>query len=130
MRDIEFQQQLLGIPPPWRVADVEVDREAKVVETHVVFAGPAACPMCSLPAPKHDHRERRFRHLDLYEYRAYVVVRVPRVECSEHGVQQLAVPWADGRTGFTSLFERLVISLIKEMSISAVAKTMRLSWSE
>ena len=68
--------------------------------------------------------------MDLYEYRAYVLVRVPRVDCAEHGVQQLAVPWADGRTGFTALFERLVISLLKEMSLSAVAKIMRLSWSE
>lgn len=130
VRDIEFQQQLLGIPRPWRVEDVVVDRPAKTVETRVVFDGPASCPICERPGPKHDHRERRFRHLDLYEYRAYVLVRVPRVDCTEHGVQQLPVPWADGRTGFTALFERLVISLIKEMSLSAVAKIMRLSWSE
>ena len=104
VRDIEFQKQLLGIPQPWRVENVVVDRPAKTVETIVVFDGPAACPICGQAGPKHDHRERRFRHLDLYEYRAYVLVRVPRMECSEHGVQQLPVPWADGRTGFTALF--------------------------
>ena len=130
MRDIDFQQQLLGITAPWRVVEVRVDREAKVVETIVAHDGPTLCPMCSQPGPIHDHRERRWRHLDLYEFRAYVLTRVPRVSCSEHGVHQLPVPWADGKSSFTALFERLVISLLGEMSISGAAKTMGLSWGE
>lgn len=130
MRDRHFHEQVLGIQSPWRVDDVRVDKNAKTVETHVVYEGQAQCPRCSADSPRHDHRERRFRHLDLYEYRTFVIVRVPRVDCAEHGVQQLPVPWADSRTGFTALFERFAISLLAEMSISAVAKTLGLSWDE
>ena len=130
MQDIEFQEKVLGIDRPWRVTDVAVDRNMKVVETSVVYDDPARCPECGKLAPRHDHRERRWRHLDIYEYRAYVIVQIPRVKCAEHGVQQLPVPWAEGRSGFTALFERLTISLLADMTISAVAKTLHISWSE
>ena len=130
MRDREFQAKILGIEEPWAVADVVVTISPKTVETHIRHDGPASCPECCRVAPKYDARERRWRHLDIYEFQAFVVVRVPRVECSEHGVRQIGVPWADGRSGFTALFERLAISLLQEMSILAVARTLKLSWDE
>lgn len=130
MRDPGFHEQALGIQAPWRVTDVRLDRAAKTVETVVEFIGTTQCPECRVNAPRHDHRERRFRHLDLYEYHAFVLVRVPRVTCSEHGVRQLPVSFADGRSRFTAQCERFTISLLQEMSISAAAKTLGLSWSE
>jgi len=131
MRDREFQAKILGIEPPWVVHDVEVRTQPdKVVTTSVRYDGQACCPRCGRRAGKHDHRQRRWRHLDIYEYRAYVVVQVPRIRCPEHGVVQLDVPFADDRSGFTALFERLVISLLHEMSLSAVARSLRLSWDE
>jgi hypothetical protein len=41
---------------------------------------------------------------------------------------QMPVPWATGKGGFTALFERIVIALLSEMSISAVARNLHLSW--
>ncbi len=130
MRDREFQAKILGIERPWIVDDVIVTMQPKTVETHVSYEGPATCPICGEAAPKYDVRERRWRHLDIYEFEAYVIAKVPRTECSEHGVRQARVPWADGRSGFTALFERLAVSLLQEMSIAAVARTLRLSWDE
>ncbi len=130
MRDREFQAKILGIESPWLVDDVIVTMQPKTVETHVSYEGAATCPICGEPAPRYDVRERRWRHLDIYEFEAYVIAKVPRTECSEHGVRQVRVPWADGRTGFTALFERLAVSLLQEMSIAAVARTLRLSWDE
>lgn len=130
MRDREFQAKILGIERPWAVDDVIVAMQPKTVETSVIYEGPATCPICGETAPRYDVRERRWRHLDIYEFEAYVIAKVPRTECSEHGVRQIAVPWADGRSGFTALFERLAVSLLQEMSIAAVARTLRLSWDE
>jgi transposase len=42
----------------------------------------------------------------------------------------MPVPWATGKGGFTALFERIVIALLSEMSISAVARNLHLSWDE
>jgi transposase len=130
MKDRDFQAKILGIERPWFVDDVVVTMQPKSVETHVSYDGPAACPICGKPAPRYDVRERRWRHLDIYEFEAYVIGQVPRVECPDDGVRQIRVPWAEGRSGFTALFERLAISLLQEMSISAVARTMRLSWDQ
>jgi len=130
VRDREFQEKLLGIERPWFVDDVRVDWAKKIVETFIRYEGAAVCPICGQDAPKHDHRERRWRHLDIYEYEAFVVAHVPRIDCPEHGVRQVKVPWADGRAGFTALFEQLAVSLLQEMSIAAVARTLRLSWDE
>lgn len=130
MRDREFQAKILGIERPWVVDDVVVSMDPKSVETRITYEGPASCPVCGKEAPRYDVRERRWRHLDIYEFAAYVTAQVPRVNCSEDGVRQIGVPWADGRSGFTALFERLAISLLQEMSISAVARTLRLTWDQ
>lgn len=130
MQDRDFQAKILGIQHPWHVVDVAVSMSPKRIETFVEFEGGASCPICGQNAAKHDHRERRWRHLDIYEFAAYVVARIPRVDCPEHGVQQLPVDWADGRSGFTALFECLAISLLREMSIAAVARMLHLSWDE
>jgi len=74
------------------VSDVDVDRGSKVVKTFVVHDGPMLCPTCRKPCSIHDHRERQWRHLDLYECEAYVVAKVPRADFPEHGVHQLPIP--------------------------------------
>jgi transposase len=55
---------------------------------------------------------------------------VPRVKCDEHGVLQIVTPWAEPGSGFTALMEALVIDWLREASLSAVARRMRLTWDE
>jgi transposase len=43
------------------------------------------------------------------QYGTYLIAEAPRVECAEHGVRQVAVPWSDPGSRFTALFEALVI---------------------
>jgi transposase len=52
------------------------------------------------------------------------------VTCEEHGVVQVAVPWAEGGSRFTALFESLVIDWLKEASFAAVSRRLGLSWDE
>jgi len=54
---------------------------------------------------------------------------MPRVECEEHGVVTVEVPWAEPGSGFTALFEALVIDWLKTAAVSAVAERLRLSWN-
>ncbi len=87
------------------------------------------CPTCSKPAPDYDSRRRRWRHLDTCQYKTILEADVPRVKCPEHGVVTTTVPWAEPNSGFTALFEALVIDWLKEASTSAVARLMGLSWN-
>ena len=50
-----------------------------------------------------------------------MIARVPRVCCAEHKVRQVALPWARERSGFTLLFEALVMALVGEMPVASVA---------
>jgi hypothetical protein len=69
----------------------------------------------------HDTDEKSWRHLDFFQHEAHLTARVPRVRCPEHGVRQVSLPWARPGSGFTLLFEALVMALVSEMPVRAVA---------
>jgi transposase len=54
----------------------------------------------------------------------FLEARVPRSNCPEHGVLSVAVPWAREGSGFTLLFQALVMLLCREMPMAAVAVTL------
>ena len=96
MRDRDLYAQILGIRSPWKVTEVDLDTAGETVEVHVRHeAGKVCCPECGKEGPRHDHRERRWRHLDTCQFRTILVADVPRVRCAEHGVHQIEVPWAE-----------------------------------
>jgi len=50
-----------------------------------------------------------------------LTARVPRVVCPEHKTHLVQVPWARERTGFTLLFEALVMAMVAEMPVATLA---------
>lgn len=64
--------------------------------------------------------EKRWRHLNFFEYETELVARVPRCRCEDHGVRQIEVPWARAGSGFTLMFEALAMLLCAEMPVSEV----------
>lgn len=131
MRDRELYSQILGISAPWRVVDVELSVDAGEVKVHVAVEPSAelSCPQCGGVAPRYDKRYREWRHLDTCQFRTILAAEVPRVKCPEHGVKQIEVPWAEPGSGFTALFEALVIDWLQEASINAVRRRLGLSWN-
>lgn len=123
---------VLGLSGPWTVERVETNLGAGEVEVWVALPKPVrwVCPECHAAAPIHDHQERSWRHLDTCQFRTIVHARVPRLNCPTHGIRQLTVPWAEPGSQFTALFETLAIDWLKQASISAVAKHLRISWDE
>ncbi len=123
---------LLGITEPWGVELVEMKQDAG--EVHVTVALPAntrwVCPECLAAAAIHDHQDRTWRHLDTCQFKTLVHARVPRLNCPSHGIRQLRVAWAEPGSRFTALFEALAIDWLRQASVSAVAKQLRLTWDE
>ncbi len=133
MQDRTLYARLLGIEDPWRVTDVtlRLDEAREVVVSVELDPGATLhCPKCEGRGSRYDSRERRWRHLDTMQYRTILVADVPRVQCDEHGVVQVTVPWSDPKSRFTALFEALVIDWLKEASFSAVARQLSLSWDQ
>jgi len=132
MKERRVWGDLLGLTAPWRVRDVEYALDEGEVRIFVEVESRAKlrCPSCEAECPGYDARERRWRHLDTMQYRTIVIARVPRVDCPEHGVVQVAVPWAEASSRFTARFEALVIDWLLEASFAAAARQLRLSWDE
>jgi len=125
MRDVELFQAALGLGDPWRVVASSFDAEQRRLELRIDFERGArfACPECDAAGCEvHDTTEKSWRHLDFFQHQAFLVARVPRVRCPEHGVRQVRLPWARPGSGFTLLFEALVMTLVAEMPVAAVGE--------
>jgi transposase len=123
---------VLGLSGPWEIERVETNLDSG--EVHVWVALPKGerwvCPECHAAAPIHDHQERTWRHLDTCQFKTLVHARVPRLNCPTHGIKQLPVAWAEPGSQFTAWFEALAIDWLKQASLSAVARHLRISWDE
>ena len=118
MQDTTLFETILGISVPWHVARVELKTEGKRVELwleHDATRWP--CPECGVVLAGFDHAEERtWRHLDTCQFETHLRAEIPRVQCPTHGVRQVRVPWAEPRSRFTLLMERLIIDLIRQCS--------------
>ena len=134
MQDNELYQQVLGLASPWFVERVELDVAEQRVDVFVEHDSRVKwrCPECGHELGCHDHSEERtWRHLDTCQFVTHLRARVPRVECPEHGVVQVRVPWAEPRGRFTMLFERLAIDLLKPcQTVKGACEILRISWDQ
>ncbi|GFP30684.1 ISL3 family transposase [Candidatus Hakubella thermalkaliphila] len=133
MRDTELYRYLLGVEEPWTVSRVDLDVRGQRVDIWINHKEGVRwpCPQCSSELGLYDHAEERvWRHLDSCQFLTYLHARIPRVDCSEHGVLQVKVPWAEPRSQFTLLFERLALDLLKECDIQGATDILRISWDE
>jgi transposase len=90
-----------------------------------------ACPECGKECGLYDHDEERvWRHLDSCQFQTFLHARIPRVRCDEHGVRQARVPWAEPKSRFTMMFERLAIDVMLNMDLTNAARLLGLSWDE
>lgn len=128
----EFYNAILGIESPWEVASISRDSQTKVVTAMVHYQEgfPLLCPECEKAGKLHDHRIRKWRHLDSCNHKTMIEASVPRVKCSKHGVKQIPVTWAEKNSRFTIAFETAVLLWLKEDPISTVAQNFALSWDE
>ena len=133
MRDVELYKHLLGLVAPWTVAEVKLDISGQRVDVWVEHGEEIRwpCPECQALLATHDHSEERvWRHLDSCQFMTYLHARPPRINCKEHGVRQVRLPWAEPASRFTALFERLAIDVLKETSVRGACKILRVTWDE
>ncbi len=102
MKDISLYQQILGDTTPWRVDSVRLDTEALTVDVYLTVDSKAvwACPQCHRRMHIKEWRTRRWRHLDICQFKTVLEADVPVVECEEHGSQTVQVPWAEKSSPF------------------------------
>ena len=124
MNENELFQAALGLLPPWLVSRCTFEQSPGRLDIHLDFPRGSVfpCPVCGVPSKAYDTTELTWRHLNFFQHQAFLHARTPRVECPHCGIHRVAVPWARPDSGFTLLFEALVIMLTKSMPAAAVAR--------
>jgi transposase len=77
--------------------------------------------------PVHDTVTKTFRHLNFFQLECVLEVRTPRVKLPDGSVRLVKPPFAGKLSGFTLLFEALVLMLAPQMPFAAVARIMGIS---
>jgi transposase len=119
----------LGLQAPWAVSEGAFEADAGRFELQVSFQPGArfTCSQCGAEQqPVHDTLEREWRHLNFFQYQAYLQAKVPHVGCVTCG-KTTQVLWARKGSGFRLLMEALMVTLIKAMPVRQVAQLLAVS---
>jgi transposase len=118
--------KVLHLSTPWQIEKVEFIEEIGRLNIYVNFTRGAVfnCPSCGKSGAKAYATDIfEWRHLDFFQYQAYIIARVPRVDCKDGcGILKVNVPWARPSSGFTLLFDNKVMVLSREMPIATLGR--------
>jgi len=130
----ELFRVALGLAEPWVVSKIEFSEDQRQLDLWLDFPAGSrfACPECGRDEQseqgKHDERderderggcgvydssERTWRHLNFFQHKTLLHARQPRIECPNHGVKTVEVPWSRPGSGFTLLMEAFILVLVQ-----------------
>ena len=117
----------LNLELPWNITKIEFTESEGKIKIFIDFSRGSVfqCPKCKKEVKAYDTTEKQWRHLNFFQYACYLVVRVPRTDCTEDGILQVEVPWARDTADFTFLFESFVMTLCREMPVNKVSQIIK-----
>nr|WP_243838510.1 hypothetical protein [Nitratidesulfovibrio liaohensis] len=66
--------------------------------------------------------------MDTCQFKTFLSTRIPRVDCPEHGVLQVKVPWAESKGRFSLLMELLSINVLTECAtVTGARRILRIT---
>jgi transposase len=119
----------LGIVAPWFVAGVSFEEASKVLTVSIDFIAGSrfAAEGATGDHPVHDTVTKTYRHLNFFQHECVLEVRTPRVKLPDGTVQLVKPSFAGKLSGFTLLFEAMVLMLARQMPFAAVARIVGVS---
>lgn len=128
----ELFSAALGVSAPWYIKAVDLDQVERLLTIQIDFETGARFSIDKAEGlhPVHDTKIKRYRHLNFFQYECVLEVRTPRVKLPDGSVRLVEPSWAGKLSGFTLLFEALVMTFCREMPFAAVARLLGLSWHQ
>ena len=109
------------------------EREQNVIEVEVRPDSRLEhkCPFCMKACPVYDHQsgEVVWRAPSINGSPVLLKYSPARISCPEHGVVREYIPWADGKSRFTSDFNNEVAWMALQMPKSSVATFFQINWA-
>jgi transposase len=120
MESIKYLEQLLGIAQEFKIVKVEqVKTSEKIIriylrydENYCLVAGRRYAVYDLAP-------EREWQHLNCFEYKCYIVCRLPRYVNEENKVRTYQPNFALSHKSYTNLFKEAVIKTLQQIRVQS-----------
>lgn len=128
MQQEDLFSMALGIFSPWYIESISLDTDKGELNIHVDFAKGSEFEYTDKETGEHgkykayDSKVKTWRHMNFFQYRCYLHARIPRVDLGNGSIKQVQAPWEGKASGFTLLFEALLLELSKVMPVHQVSK--------
>ena len=124
----ELFQQALHIDSPWLIKSIDFDADKKRLDIYIDFKRGSTFSYPDISTGKakqykaYDTIQITWQHLNFFEYECHLHTRVPRIKRDDGKVRLISTPWQGKVSGFTLLFEALLIQLCKAMPVHNVSQ--------
>jgi len=97
---------LLPVNTDWEVSEIETNECSEEIYIKLRYRFDYVEDN-SIRYPIYDHRqERKWRHLDLWQYKTYLVAQLPRYKDDRGNFKTVSIPWAAEYERLTVLLEK------------------------
>lgn len=123
----------LNIESPWYIKEINFKEEEKTLDIHIDFRRGSTffyenkAKEIKGNFKAYDTTNKKWRHLNFFQYECYIHARVPRIKLDNNSVKLIKTPWEGESNGFTLLFEALVLQLVSNMTVLKVSKLINVS---
>ena len=124
----ELFQQALHINAPWLIKSIDFSVDKKRLDIYIdfkkgsTFVDPDATSSSAKMYKAYDTVQKTWQHLNFFEYECHLHARVPRIKRDDGKVRLIPTPWEGKVSGFTLLFEALLMQLCKAMPVHNVSQ--------
>lgn len=129
MIETRIFETALAIQSPWYVKDIQFDAASKRLDIYIDFKRGSTFPSTDPTFPDKykvkDTLDKTWRHLNFFEHECYLNCRTPRIDLGGNKTELISPPWAGVVSGFTLLFEALVMELCAHMPVHSVCQIIK-----
>lgn len=114
----------LQIKEPLYIKNIEFNKDLGELHIYMDFrkGSKFSCAICGTSEIGiHDTIEKTWRHINFFQYKTYIHYRTPRVNCPKDGIHLVDIPWAAPGSGFTLLFDAMILQLAQCMAVLQIA---------
>ena len=116
----------LAIFTPWFINDIQFNAGSKRLDIFIDFKPGSTFPSTKSGYPDEykvkDTLKKTWRHLNFFEHECKLHCRTPRIDLGKNKTELISPPWAGINSGFTLLFEALILELCAHMPVHSVCQ--------
>lgn len=128
MTQEELFSAAIGIQSPWYIEVISLDLPKGELNITVNFKRGSKFEYVDKQTGEtgeykaYDTQEKKWRHMNFFQYRCYLHARIPRVKLGDGKIKQVKAPWEGVAHGFTLLFEALIMQFAKVMPVHQICQ--------